>query len=246
MPGVSLAIRNNATGTERTVVSDASGKYVAASLPPGIYTVVAHLEGFGDQTRGIELGVAQTVSLDLQMRVQALAENVTVVDQSGTLLSAPNTDDPLAASSRQLDYQRRIEKGLEDRIEALLSPLVGDGRVRASVTADLDFSATERTSEAFDPAQQIVRSEQTSSDQNSGGDLAQGVPGGGVAVVDWLRPGAVRTAEVGAGGQEIGGQIVAELRHVLPRVGVAGFVGQAELDVVGDRLSSARQQRHDD
>ncbi|HEX7795418.1 MAG TPA: carboxypeptidase-like regulatory domain-containing protein, partial [Vicinamibacterales bacterium] len=88
MPGVSLAIRNNATGTERTVVSDASGKYVAASLPPGIYTVVAHLEGFGDQTRGIELGVAQTVSLDLQMSVQALAENVTVVGLSPLIETA--------------------------------------------------------------------------------------------------------------------------------------------------------------
>jgi flagellar M-ring protein FliF len=105
------------------------------------------------------------------------SENVTVVDQSGTLLSAPGTDDPLAVTSRQLDYQRRVESGLEDRIEALLTPLVGNGRVRASVTADLDFSASERTSEAYDPAQQIVRSEQTSSDQSAGGDLAQGVPG---------------------------------------------------------------------
>src|SRR5215467_16105158 len=88
MPGVSVAIRNNATGTERTVVSDGSGKYVAASLPPGVYTVVAHIEGFGDQTRGIELGVAQTVSLDLQMSVRALAENVTVVGLSPLIETA--------------------------------------------------------------------------------------------------------------------------------------------------------------
>lgn len=125
-----------------------------------------------DQSR-----VAAIVHLVASSVPELDSENVTVVDQSGTLLSAPSTDDPLAASSRQLDYQRRIESGLEDRIETLLSPLVGDGRVRASVTVDLDFSATERTSEAFDPAQQIVRSEQTSSDQNAGGDLAQGVPG---------------------------------------------------------------------
>jgi flagellar M-ring protein FliF len=125
-----------------------------------------------DQSR-----VAAIVHLVASSVPELDSENVTVVDQSGTLLSAPSTDDPLATSSRQLDYQRRVESGLEDRIEALLSPLVGDGRVRASVTAELDFSATERTSEAFDPAQQIVRSEQTSSDQASGGDLAQGVPG---------------------------------------------------------------------
>jgi carboxypeptidase family protein len=88
MPGVSVAIKNNATGTERSVVSDASGKYVAASLPPGVYTVVAHLEGFKDQTRGIEIGVAQTVSLDLQMSVGALNENVTVVGLSPLIETA--------------------------------------------------------------------------------------------------------------------------------------------------------------
>jgi flagellar M-ring protein FliF len=105
------------------------------------------------------------------------SKNVTVLDQSGTLLSAPAVDDAVSVSSRQLDYQRRVEGGLEERIVSLLTPLVGAGRVRASVTAELDFASAEHTSESFDPGQQIVRSEQTSSDLNSGGDLAQGIPG---------------------------------------------------------------------
>jgi hypothetical protein len=79
MPGVSVTIRNDATGVERAVVTDASGKYVAASLAPAIYTVVAHLDGFQDLTRHIELGVAQTVSLNMQLSVGAIAENLTVV-----------------------------------------------------------------------------------------------------------------------------------------------------------------------
>ncbi len=105
------------------------------------------------------------------------ASQVTVIDQNGTLLSSPQDGDGLAATVRQLDYQRRVEQGFEERIEALLTPLVGIGRVRAGVTADLDFTQAERTSEDFDPAQQVVRSEQTSSDQRSAGDTAQGIPG---------------------------------------------------------------------
>lgn len=124
-----------------------------------------------------ESRVAAIVHLVASSVPELESENVTVVDQSGTLLSSPAADDALAMSSRQLDYQRRVESGLEDRIKTLLTPLVGDGRVRASVTADLDFSNSERTSESFDQDQQVVRSEQTSSDQVNGSDLAQGVPG---------------------------------------------------------------------
>ncbi len=124
-----------------------------------------------------ESRVAAIVHLVASSVPELESENVTVVDQSGRLLSSPAADDALAVTSRQLDYQRRVESGLEDRIKTLLSPLVGDGRVRASVTADLDFSNSERTSESFDREQQVVRSEQTSSDLMAGSELAQGIPG---------------------------------------------------------------------
>src|SRR5438552_12603975 len=82
MPGVSVAIRNQATGIERAAVTDAAGQYVAASLPPGRYSVVAHLEGFQDQTRDVTLGVAQTVEVNVRLGVAPLAENVTVTGAS--------------------------------------------------------------------------------------------------------------------------------------------------------------------
>ncbi len=55
---------------------------VAASLQPGRYTVVAHLDGFTDQARDIELGVALTVRLDFRLTVGTIQENVTVVGAS--------------------------------------------------------------------------------------------------------------------------------------------------------------------
>src|SRR5215510_5051265 len=55
IPGVSIAIKHVATGLERAAVTDAAGQWVAASLQPGRYEIKAHLDGFQDQTREVEL-----------------------------------------------------------------------------------------------------------------------------------------------------------------------------------------------
>jgi flagellar M-ring protein FliF len=59
----------------------------------------------------------------------------------------------------------------------LLEPMIGPGRVRATVTADMDFTVTEETHENYDPQKTAVRSEQTSTEQRRGGDDVEGVPG---------------------------------------------------------------------
>jgi len=88
VPGVTVTIRNKATNAERNTITDAAGKYVAASLSPGTYTVVAHLEGFQDQTRDVILAVAQTTVIDLKLGVGAVAENVTVAGESPVIETA--------------------------------------------------------------------------------------------------------------------------------------------------------------
>jgi Carboxypeptidase regulatory-like domain/TonB dependent receptor-like, beta-barrel len=82
MPGVTLTIRNAATGIERTTVTDGAGQYVAASLPPGHYIIMAHLEGFKDQNGETDLAPAQTAVLNLKLGLASLAENVTVTGSS--------------------------------------------------------------------------------------------------------------------------------------------------------------------
>jgi flagellar M-ring protein FliF len=93
------------------------------------------------------------------------ANEVTVVDQNGTLLSSPEDQEEFALSARQFEYQSEIEHSYAQRIEDMLVPIVGAGRVRARVTADVDFTVTERTNEDYDPQQTAVRSEQTASEQ---------------------------------------------------------------------------------
>ena len=110
------------------------------------------------------------------------AKDVTVVDQNGTLLSADhngNTNEGLDAN--QLKYVQQIEQSYIKRIESLLGPMLGGGNIRAQVSADIDFSRTEQTSEIFKPNQppneSSVRSQQISETLNGNGLAASGVPG---------------------------------------------------------------------
>jgi flagellar M-ring protein FliF len=109
-------------------------------------------------------------------------KNVTVVDQSGNLLSSNGNGEAVGElDANQLKYLRNLEQSYVQRIEAILAPITGPGDVRAQVTAEVDFSATERAEESYKPNQNpsdaSIRSQQTSESSNTGGALGMGVPG---------------------------------------------------------------------
>ena len=103
--------------------------------------------------------------------------SVSVVDQKGTLLSAQLEDNALTMAGKQYDYSRRMESMLTQRVHNILQPVVGSDRFKAEVSADLDFSAVESTSEQFNPDQPALRSEQSTSEQRSSASGPSGVPG---------------------------------------------------------------------
>jgi flagellar M-ring protein FliF len=128
--------------------------------------------------RRLEPGqVAAIVHLVASSVPELSASDVTLVDQAGTLLNSPDENAEQAASTRQFAYTRKLEKSYQQRIIDLLEPIVGPGRVRATVTADMDFTVTEETHENYDPQKTAVRSEQSSTEQRRGGDGAEGIPG---------------------------------------------------------------------
>ncbi len=110
---------------------------------------------------------------------------VSVLDQSGTLLTGGNDADHGAGlDAQQLQYINQIESGYAKRIFELIEPIVGHDNLRATVAADVDFSQTEATSEEFKPNQGAdasisIRSQQTSDQGGAGaaGALPSGVPG---------------------------------------------------------------------
>ncbi|NCN88143.1 MAG: flagellar basal body M-ring protein FliF [Gallionella sp.] len=108
------------------------------------------------------------------------AENVTVVDQNGNLLSASADGKRQMLDASQMKYVRQIEQDYVQRILDILSPITGTQNVRAQVTASLDFTEKEQTSESYAPNQPpnaaAVRSMQ-STESLDGVKTAGGVPG---------------------------------------------------------------------
>lgn len=136
-----------------------------------------------DLQRGRVLGEGQVQAI-MHMVSSSVSElatgDVAVVDQAGRLLS-PASDGNDALSGTQLDYVSRVERNYAERIESILAPILGARNVKAEVSAQLDFSKREGTSETYSPNQPpneaAVRSEQSSITYSGDGDLAMGIPG---------------------------------------------------------------------
>ncbi len=101
---------------------------------------------------------------------------VTLIDHKGRLLSGEQESRELKLSATQFEHTRRIEEHFTTRIEDLLAPIVGRDKVRAQVTAEVDFTVTEQTQERYNPDQPALRSEQLNEAQTRGADIG-GVPG---------------------------------------------------------------------
>lgn len=108
------------------------------------------------------------------------AENVSIVDQNGRLLSAP-LGEGRGMDADQMRFVREMEQRTVERILTILNPLVGPGNVHAQASADVDFARREETSEVYrpnqEPGQSAIRSQQTSDSTQRGVNPAQGVPG---------------------------------------------------------------------
>lgn len=163
---------------------------------------------------------------------------VTVVDQKGRLLSKDQTNREMKLSADQFEYTRKVEEHYQERIEDLLAPILGSDSVRAQVSADIDFTVTERTQERFNPDQPALRSEQINEQGSQFGGLARGVPG----ALSNQPPAAGEAPEVGGGegGATVGGQA-----EGAPIAGTRNATRNYELDRVisHTRMSPASLRR---
>lgn len=106
------------------------------------------------------------------------ADRVSVVDQSGTLLTPDGAGDEFGESRRRLGFQTKMEDTYRQRLMTLLTPILGTDNFTAEVHLDLDFTETQQTNEAYDKNNAVIRSEQGSI-QADGAALPtpKGVPG---------------------------------------------------------------------
>ena len=134
-------------------------------------SVIVHLY----QGRTLDKGQVEAIVHLVSSRVPQLdADHVTVVDYKGQMLnSRASAAENLTAS--QFEFKTGIEEHLMRRIENIMSPLVGAESMRVQISADVDFTETDKTQEMFNPDLPALRSEQTTDEQNK--ENPQGVPG---------------------------------------------------------------------
>lgn len=118
-------------------------------------------------------------------------DNVTVVDQRGDLLTEKDKGSELSVAGKQFDYTRKVEDAVQQRVNSILGPVVGDGHFKAEVSADVDFTAVEQTAEQYNPDLLALRSEQTLKENKAAGATNGGIPG----ALSNQPPGAVTAPE---------------------------------------------------
>lgn len=121
----------------------------------------------------------QSVVFLLSSAVEGLApEHVSLIDHNGILLSRPRKS--LAPDEEYpeilLEYRQKLERDMLAKLNATLTPLLGEDKYRAGVTIDCDMTSGEASEEIYDPEKAVVTSEQKTEDM-SGIPLASGVPG---------------------------------------------------------------------
>ena len=141
-------------------------------------SVVVHLAPGRTLDRAQLAGIVHLVSASVpDMNPRA----VKVTDGSGALLTTPDTEGSSGLDPQQLQYLHQVEGSLQRRLMELIEPVVGRENLRATVTADIDFSETMSVTEEFKPNQgeapATVRVQQTLESNQGGGATPSGVPG---------------------------------------------------------------------
>lgn len=160
---VNIALPKESVFVEKEVLPTAS---VVIKLKPNMILTPK-------QIKGIKYLVAAAVP-------KLKPENVKIVDQYGNLLGE---NDELTQNNEllkvELEYRKRMEKALEEKIVSILAPIIGGkDRVVAKVNVDVDFSQVKSTSTIYSP-DNVVRSEQTLEESREGYKPKEvgGVPG---------------------------------------------------------------------
>lgn len=160
------SVRVHVTQPERSV-------FAKRGSPPTA-SVMLKLRGETDLEKKQIKGIAHLVAGSVEGLNK---ENVSIVDVYGNLLYPTEEEEQgLAGESTRIGFQHDIERSYVQRVEQMLTKVLGPGKGVARVTAEMDFSSNEREEESYDPGGQVLRS-QRSVEEGDAQAQRGGVPG---------------------------------------------------------------------
>ncbi len=138
-------------------------------------SVLLKLSGTGTMDKKDVQAIVNLVSMAVEGLDKA---HIAIADTSGKVLFQPDMEGSLdGLTQTQYEHKVRMQQSLERRVEELLMPVIGAGRIIARVNADLDFSQRTIRKELYDPEVTVLRSEQRSEESSQGrANIESGVP----------------------------------------------------------------------
>ena len=88
------------------------------------------------------------------------SENVTIVDSTGRLLSSKNANGLAASVDSNLDYKEKVELNLSQKVEDMLTAVLGPGKASVRVNAEIDMTSLSTVTESYDPTKKVVTKEE--------------------------------------------------------------------------------------
>jgi flagellar M-ring protein FliF len=120
-----------------------------------------------------------------------LVDDVTIVDQRGNVLTADMQEDPLVGvASSQFRFRQAMENYFTQKIETMLSKVVGPGNVVARVAVDVDMESVTKRSQTYDPEGQVVRTQTQTEDSHSASETRAAAAAGAGVGANAPQPGA--------------------------------------------------------
>lgn len=180
------------------------------------------------------------------------ASDVSIIDSNGNLLARGEGADVNLTSIKAEEMRRSLESNLTQKVEDQVSRVVGYGKVRATVTTEMNFDQISTNEEMYDPEQQVVRSSQVvqenSTERDTGAkevSVEKNLPSSGEDLLVGKEPSAEsnRTEEIT--NFEISRTVRSTTREVgeIKRLSVAVLVdGTYKVDDTGNRIYEPRKQ----
>jgi flagellar M-ring protein FliF len=177
---------------------------------------------------------------------------VTITDQFGRLYHSGSMTSAQLASSRELNIVRERQADIRNRIEQILTPIVGAAAFTVQVNLDMDFSKKEQTMQTFNPDLPAVRSERTIEDSSNSAS-AGGVPGAlsnqppANSAIPQNATAATNESDNGASGNrrleaERNYDLDTTISHIIPQVGVVDRLSiSVGLDYIDDPANEGQK-----